>query len=70
MVVNPAAIAAAMKARVLILWLGLASLLGLQLTIGQRLLLALAGVMAVAIEVALAGSRTTPVQRTRYDTAA
>lgn len=67
---NPAAIAAAMKARVLILWLGLASLLGLQLTIGQRLLLALAGVMAVAIEVALAGHRTTPIPRSRYDKAA
>lgn len=67
---NAAVIAAASKARVLVLWLGIASLLGLHLSIGQRVLAVLSIVLAVAVEVALDGHRIWPATRTRYHPAA
>lgn len=55
-----AAVAAAAKARVFLLFVGIASLLGLDWTVSNRIIVGLAIVVAVAVEVGLDGHRVWP----------
>ncbi|MEU3903294.1 hypothetical protein AB0F20_05695 [Streptomyces goshikiensis] len=69
-----AAVAAAAKARVFLLFVGVASLLGLDWSAWDRIVVGLAIIVAVAVEVGLDGHRVWPrrlrtVQPQRHPTA-